>query len=174
MTLILKQIFGFLKLLNSDTGTNQLAAGIAAGFILGMGPALSLQTLLVFLTILLFRIQLGAALLSSFFFAFTAWVFDPFFHSIGMKILESKGLAGIFTTLYNLPLIPFTKFNNSIVMGSGVVAFVAAPFIYMLAKGLITKYRTLIVEKFKQTKFWKAVKATSLFKWYYKYDNLYQ
>ena len=41
MTLILKQMFSLLKLLNSETGTNQIAAGVALGFIMGMAPAFS-------------------------------------------------------------------------------------------------------------------------------------
>lgn len=67
MTLLLKQLFGFFKLLNSETGTNQIAAGVACGFILGMTPALSLQTLLVFACIFVFRIQIGAAFITAFF-----------------------------------------------------------------------------------------------------------
>ena len=39
MTLLLKQLFAFLKVLNSDTGENQVAAGIACGLILGFAPA---------------------------------------------------------------------------------------------------------------------------------------
>jgi len=80
MTLLLKQLFAFLKMLNSETGHNQIAAGIAAGFILGMSPMLSLQTFLVFLIIFFFRIQAGAAFLAAFFFAFIAYVLDPIFH----------------------------------------------------------------------------------------------
>lgn len=173
MTLLLKQIFGFLKLLNSDTGTNQLAAGVAAGFVLGMTPAFSLQTILIILLILFFRIQIGAALLGAFFFAFPAYLLDPMFNSVGMSLLESQSLNGLWTTLYNLPLVPFTRFYNSLVMGSGVIAFLLAPVIFFLAKILIQKYRVVIVERFKETKFWKAVKATALFKWYAKYDSLY-
>ena len=30
-----------------------------------------------------------------------------------------------------------------------------------------------VVARFKQTKFWKAIQATSFYKWYYTYDNLY-
>ena len=70
MTLLLKQLFSLINLLNSDTGVNQIAAGFACGLILGFAPVLSLQALLVFICIFLFRIQLGAALLSAFFFAF--------------------------------------------------------------------------------------------------------
>lgn len=173
MGFLLKQIFSFFKLLNSDTGTNQIASGVAAGFVLGMTPALSLQSLLIFILIFFFRIQIGAAFLTAAFFAFAAYLLDPVFHSVGAMVLEMPALKDLFTTLYNMPIIPFTRFNNTIVMGSGVVALALTPVIFVLAKVLIAKYRVTVVERFKTTKFWKAVKATSLYQWYFKYDQLY-
>jgi uncharacterized protein (TIGR03546 family) len=173
MTLLLKQLFGMLKLLNSETGQNQIAAGIAAGFILGMTPAFSLQTLLVFLCLFIFRIQMGAAFLAAFFFAFAGWLLDPVFHSVGSTVLESDSLESIFTTLYNMPIIPLTRFNNSVVMGSAVVTILLSPVVFFLSRSLIVKYRATIVARFRQTKFWKAVQATSLYKWYATYENLY-
>lgn len=173
MGLILKQLFSLIQLLNSDTGTNQIAAGIAAGFILGMSPGLSIQFILVFLVILFFRVQLGAALVSMFFFKFVAFIFDPIFHSIGKSILTSNGLKGLFTTMYNAPLIPFTRFNNTVVMGAGVLAIILSPVVFVLAKKLVEKYREQVVKRIKNTKAWKALKATSLYKWYYKYNSLY-
>jgi uncharacterized protein (TIGR03546 family) len=173
MTLLLKQLFGLLKLLNSDTGTNQIAAGIAAGFILGMTPSFSLQTILLILLILIFRIQIGAVFLSAFFSAFFAYLLDPVFISVGNVVLEMDALKDLFVTLYNMPIVPFTRFNNSLVMGSGIVAFALSPIIFILAKFLIQKYREKVVARLSETKFWKALKATSLFKWYYKYDKLY-
>ena len=173
MGLILKQIFQFLKILNSDTGTNQIAAGIAAGFVLGMTPALSLQSLIIFLAIFLFRIQPGAAFVTAFFFKFIAFVLDPVFHSTGEAVLAMNGLQGLFTTLYNMPILPMTRFNNTVVMGSGVISLALFPVVFVLGRILVQKYRKAVVEKFKQTKFWKAIKATSLYKWYFKYDELY-
>src|SRR5690606_17613539 len=151
---------------NSDTGENQLAAGIACGLVLGFAPALSLQTILIFILLFFFRIQMGAAFTSAFFFALIAYIFDPSFHIIGSIILEMNALKGMFTTLYNMPIIPFTKFNNSVVMGAGVVALILCPFVFILSRKLIIKYRVTVVERFKQTKFWKAVKATGFYKWY--------
>ncbi|MGE4132536.1 MAG: TIGR03546 family protein [Bdellovibrionales bacterium] len=173
MTLILKQLFGFIKLLNSETGHNQIAAGIACGFILGMTPSLSLQTLLVFLVIFFFRVQAGAAFLAAFFFKFAAYLLDPVFHAVGSSVLEIPSLQGLYTTLYNMPIVPLTRFNNTIVMGSGVVTVICFPFVFFGSRVLVMKYRVTVVEKFKQTKLWKAIKATSLYNWYYKYDNLY-
>ncbi len=173
MSLLLKQLFGFLKLLNSETGHNQIAAGIAAGFVLGMTPVLSLQTLLVFLCILIFRIQAGAAFLSAFFFAFVAWLLDPVFHSVGLTVLSMPSLQGLFTMLYNMPIVPLTRFNNTVVMGSGVFSILISPVIFFVSRAMILKYREAVVARFKQTKFWKAVKATSFYKWYFTYENLY-
>jgi len=173
MGIILKQIFAFFKLLNSDTGHNQIAAGIACGFILGMTPAFSLQTILVFLIILFFRVQAGAAFLAAFFFKFMAYLLDPVFDQIGAQVLEMPALQGIFTTLYNMPVVPLSRFNNTIVMGSGVVTVILFPFVFIASRIGVQKYRAHFVERFRATKLWKAVQATGLYKWYYKYDQLY-
>jgi uncharacterized protein (TIGR03546 family) len=171
MTLLLKQLVGLLKLLNSETGQNQIAAGIACGFILGMTPAFSLQTLLVFLCLFAFRIQMGMAFLACFFFKFVAWVFDPAFDSLGRSLLEAPSLASLWTALYNMPLVPLTRFNNSVVMGSGVAAILLSPVVFFVSRALVVKYRETIVARFKETKAWKLFKATPLFNWYVTYEK---
>lgn len=171
MGLILKQLFAFIKLLNSDTGNISLAAGMTCGFILGMTPTLSLHSLLIFLVLFFFRIQIGAALVTAFFFKFVAFLLDPAFDAVGQKVLEMESLQGLYTTLFNMPLIPFTRFNNSIVMGSFVITFALSPIIFILSQYLIVKYRTTVLARFKTTKLWKAVEATKFYQWYYKYDQ---
>lgn len=168
---ILKQIFSLLKVLNSETGEKQIALGIACGLILGFSPSLSLQSIFIFILLLLFKIQMGSAFVSAFFFAFIAWVLDPLFHTVGSHVLEMEGLQGLFTTMYNLPIVPFTKFNNSVVMGSGIIAFLLFPVTYFLSVKLIIKYREVIVARFQNSKFWKAVKATKFYSWYMKYEE---
>jgi uncharacterized protein (TIGR03546 family) len=173
MTLLLKQLFGFFKLLHSENGNNQIAWGIALGFILGMTPALSLQSLLVFLLLFIFRIQIGAAFIAAFFFKFVAFLLDPIFNLIGASVLGIGSLQDIFTTLYNMPIIPFTRFNNTIVMGSAIVSIILAPLVFILSRILISKYRVLVVERFQDAKFFKAWKKTALYQWYYKYDTFF-
>jgi uncharacterized protein (TIGR03546 family) len=173
MTFLLKQIFGFFRLLNSDTGTNQIAAGVACGIILGFAPVFSLQTILVIFLLFFFRIQIGAATISAFFFKFIAWTIDPISHEIGMAALEKPSLEPLFTQMYNMPLVPLTRFNNSIVMGSALVSLILALPTFFLAKFLVQKYRATVVERFKSTAFWKALQTTGFYKWYAKYDELY-
>lgn len=173
MSLILKQLFAFFKTLNSDTGTNQLASGLALGFVLGFSPTLSLQGLLVILICILFRVQMGAAFLSAFFFSFVAYLVDPAADQLGRWVLEQEGLRSLFVQLANMPIVPLTRFNNSLVMGSGVIGFILAVPGFFLFRYLIIKYRVTVVAKFKKSKFWKALSATSFYKWYVKYQELY-
>lgn len=171
MTLILKQLFALLKLLNSDTGANQIAAGIACGLILGFAPMLSLQALLVFVCIFLFRIQIGAALVSAFFFAFIAGLFDPVSHAVGSAILEAEALQPWFTVMYNMPLVPFTRFYNSITMGAAAVSLLLAPLVFLGCRRLVMSYRARVLARFKNSRWWKLWTGTVLFKWYAAFEK---
>lgn len=170
---LVKQLLALFKLLNSETGTNQIAAGIALGFILGQSPMLSLQAFLVFFLIFFFRIQMGAAFLSAAFFKLIGLALVPIYAQIGEVVLTQASLEGIFTTLYNMPLIPLTRFNNTVVMGAGILGILLFPVIFILAKILISKYRKVVVEKFKETKIWKMWKASAIYKLYFNYEKLY-
>lgn len=173
MALIFKQLFGLLKVLNSETGEKQIAVGICCGLILGFAPVFSLQTILVLIVILVFRVQAGAAFTSAFFFALVAYIFDPIFDIVGGHVLEIQALFPLYAKLYNLPIIPFTKFYNSVVMGAGIISILLTPFLYIFSKKMITRYRVVVVAKFQNTKFWKGIKATGFYKWYIKYDEYF-
>lgn len=173
MSLLLKQIFNFFKLLNSDTGTNQLAAGLAIGVVLGFAPIFSLQGILVIFLIFFFRIQMGAAFLSAFFFKLVAYLIDPISDSLGRKVLETEALRPLFVQLYNMPIVPFTRFNNSIIMGSGLLSFILVIPLFFVFRILVVKYRDTVVRRFKSSKIWKAWVSTSFYNWYTKYTQLY-
>jgi len=173
VTLLLRQIFKFFKLLNSDTATNSLAWGMALGCVLGFSPILSFQTFLVFFICFVFRVQLAAAFFSAFFFKIVAFLIDPLAHLVGQKVLENPTLRDTFVTLYNMPLIPLTRFNNSIVMGSGIIGFALAVPLFFGFRIFIVKYRENVVAKFKDTKAWKLWTSTIFYKWYSQYQELY-
>lgn len=173
MTLLLKQIVAFIQLLHSDTGQNQVAAGLAFGVFLGFAPFISLQTFLVLLIVFIFRVQLGAAFLSAFFFKFVAYLLDPIADPLGRALLENPSLRPIWTTMYNVPLLPMTRFNNSIVMGSFAISIILCPVLFYVFKYLVIKYQATMVQRFEQSPFWKAFKASKFYFWYNKYNDLY-
>lgn len=173
MGLLLKNIFNLLRLLHSESGHHQISWAVAAGFIMGMSPALSIQTILVFFFILFFRVQMAMAFASAFMFAFIAYLFDPLFHRVGFTLLSHPDYQALWENLYNMPLVPFTRFNNTVVLGSGVFAIFLAPFVYLITLILVKKYRDIIVTKFKGTSIYRAFQASKFYQWYQKYNFLY-
>lgn len=173
MTLLIKQILNLIRLLHSDTGQNQIAAGLAFGVFLGFAPFLSIQTLFVLFIVFIFRVQLGAAFLAAFFFKFVAYLTDPIADPIGKTILELPALRELWSSMYNVPILPMTRFNNSVVMGSFIISIVLCPLLFVVFKKLIVQYQNTVVQKFQSSKVWKAFKATKLYDLYTKYNDLY-
>ncbi len=172
MTLLLKKLVELVSLLHSDTGARSIAVGIACGFILGISPLLSIQGLIVILCLLIFNIQLGAAILSSFVFKLIFYILAPLAHSVGSRVLEAPQLRSIFTTLYETPIIPYLKFYNSINMGTLIIGILLFPIIYIISKYIIEKYRTTILAWLKSSPAWKYLKKSKLFLWYFKFRKL--
>lgn len=173
MTILLKQLLNLIKMLHSENGTTQIAWGLTLGAFLGFSPFFSLQTLLVLFILFFFRVQFGAAFLSAFVFKFVAFLIDPLANSLGQWALEEPSLRPLWTKLYNIPIIPYTRFNNSIVMGSFLVALILSPFLYFMFIFLVKKYRTTVAARFEHSKAFKAIKGSKFYLWYTKYNDLY-
>ena len=173
MSLLLKQLINLIRLLHSDTGQNQIAAGLAFGVFLGFAPFVSLQTILVLLIVFFFRVQLGAAFLSAFFFKLVAFLLDPVADPIGRSLLENPSFRSTWTYMYNVPFLPMTRFNNSIILGSFAISIVLCPILFFVFKKLVLKYRSTVAQRLESSKAWKAIKATKIYDWYGKYRDLY-
>ena len=149
----IKLVANFIKILREGQTPAQVAGGFALGAILGLSPMLTLQGLVVWLVILVLDVNLSAATLSILVFSLIAYLFDPLFHRLGYLLLvDTGGLKGLWTTLYNAPIAPLTRFNNTLVMGSFVSALILFAPIYVGMKRFVVAYRTTVgarVEKMK-------------------------
>ena len=95
------------------------------GFFVGLTPFWTLQNLLLLAIAILTKVNLAAVFFALFFFSFVAFLFDPLFHDLGYAVLVNvESLQGLWTTLYNWPVVPFSRFNNTVVMGSALTALV--------------------------------------------------
>lgn len=171
MTLILKQVFGLIRLLNSETGDRAIALGMALGLILAFSPWASLQGVLLFLVILLFRVQAGAALITAFFLKGLALLAAPLLDVLGQQVLEMEALQGVWTALYQAPLVPWTRFHHSVVMGGAVLGLALVAPGYLVFKRLVVSYRKQIRDRFAKTRFWRWCKGTTLAQLYFKYEK---
>ncbi len=88
---------------------------------------------------------------------------DPIANKIGEIVLvDITWLTGLWTWLYNLPIIPFSNFNNTVMMGSLTLAFILAFPIYLLSEFLIDQYQKKYREKVMQLHVLKVLKASKI------------
>ena len=163
---MIKMIAKFLKVLNSETEPGQISLAFCLAMILGLTPLMSLHNLVVILLMLLVRVNLSACILGWIFFSGIAYILDPLFNLIGLAVLTSKGLEGLWTSLYNITLFRLAKFNNSIVMGSFLFSLIFFIPLYLLFNQIIRKYRVYVLEWVQKTRLMKAFKANKLYKAY--------
>jgi uncharacterized protein (TIGR03546 family) len=169
----LKIIKDFLAILREGQTPRQVAAGFMLGSIIGFSPMVTLQGLAVWLVILLFDVNLGAALIALTLCKLGAYLLDPLFHWLGYQILTNiDGLRPLWTTMYNAPVAPLTRFNNTVVMGSFVSALVLALPIYFGFKHLVIAYRKTIGARVEKIKLYQVIKHSSLVQWYTKIRDL--
>jgi uncharacterized protein (TIGR03546 family) len=154
----LKLVSNFIKILREGQTPAQVAGGFALGSILGLSPMLTLQGLLVWLVILVLDVNLSAATLSLLVFSLIAFIFDPVFHHLGYFLLvDIGGLKVVWTTLYNAPIAPLTRFNNTVVIGSFVSALILFPLVYFGMKKFVVAYRTTVGARIEKTKIYHVI-----------------
>ncbi len=169
----LTPIFKFLQMLHSESATGQLAGGFVLGMYLGFTPASNLLWVSYFILLLILRVNIGAAMLSFALMGALSFALDPLFHQIGLMVLvDQKPLRPFWISLSNTPVVPFTSFNNTVVMGSFVVSLLLTIPLYFLFSYLIKVYRLKVVSKVKTTWLFRAWTASSFYPLYEKYRQI--
>jgi uncharacterized protein (TIGR03546 family) len=158
---------GLLKTFNADTSPNEVASAFVLGATIGLIPKGNLATLLLLLITWIFRVNLGVALATIAVFAIIGHFTDPLAEKLGYGLLaETPSLQGLWTTLYNTPIIPYTGFNNTLVMGNLILALLLAVPLFLGMRAFIGVYRTRYRERVKNSRLMKALEATKFYEAY--------
>jgi uncharacterized protein (TIGR03546 family) len=169
----LKLVKDFIAIFREGQSPRQVAGGFALGSIVGFSPHLTLQGLLLWLVILVLDVNLSAALLAFSCCGLIAYLIDPLFHWLGYQILVNiDSLHSLWTNLYNAPIAPLTRFNNTVVMGSFIAGLILALPIYFGMKHLVVAYRKHIGARVEQWKIYKALNHSTVVQWYRRIRDL--
>jgi uncharacterized protein (TIGR03546 family) len=156
---------GFLKkivkMLQTDISPNQIALGAAFGLFLGFIPSM-LMKCVFFIIIMLFKVNIGSAFITAAIFLAVSGIVDPISDKIGYAVLTSGALNPLWTALYNMPVVPFTKFNNTIVMGSIVTSIILFAPVFIGAKKFLVYYRANYKDKVAKWKIVKLITAADI------------
>jgi len=164
--LLLKFIQQLIGTLNSDGTPRQVAAGIALGAVFGLTPLMNLHNLVLFGLALILNISMAGVFLGWAVFVPVGFALDPLFDAIGRALLGADALRPLWTSLYNLPVAPFTNFNNSVVLGSFVFWLVTLVPFYFLWKWVVTRYREKVFERLKKMRIFQLLAASKLYTTY--------
>ncbi|MBI5595470.1 MAG: TIGR03546 family protein [Elusimicrobia bacterium] len=150
---LLRPLRYLAKALVAVDSPRQLAAGLALGFALGLIPKTSLLATLGLVVLAALQVNLaaayGAAALASLFSSLA----DPLAHAVGHALLvKAAFLAPLWTALYNLPVVPWTGFNNTVTLGWTVLGALLAYPIYRAAVPWCERYRESIGARLRQYK----------------------
>lgn len=141
---------GILKLfqaLNSNKKPAEIAHACCLGVILGFMPKNNALWYIIFVFFFFVRINKGAYLVMTAIISLFAWRLDPVFNYVGYQILTLPQFENFFSWLLDIPFVGFTKFNNTIVMGSLVVSLVAYIPVFILTKLFVLLWRKKISPK---------------------------
>ncbi len=156
--------FGFLKdlisILQGKKSPNALAAGFALGAMLGLIPKGNLLGIVFFLLFFLTQVDKTAAFFAALIFTPLGYALDGLSHKLGYFLLvETQGLKLLWTTLYNAPIVPWTKFNNTVVLGNLVLGLLLFLPLFFIVKKLAVLYDAHLKVKVNSWKITQAFKA---------------
>ena len=166
MFALIKLIQSLFGALHSEGTPGQLAAGIVLGSFLGLTPLFNLHNALIFAALVLLNVSFAGGLLGWALFVPVGFLLDPLFDWIGHSLLLAPPLRGLWTSLYNTPIIPLTNFNNTVVLGSLVFALLAAVPLFFVIRWAVVRYRATVGERVRQSRFYRAVMASKVYNVY--------
>ncbi len=166
MLTILKLIQSLIKTLHSEGTPGQVAAGAALGAVIGLTPLMNIHNLAIFALIVVLNVSFGGGMLGWVLFAPVGFLLDPLFDAIGQRLLQAPALIPMWTEWYNTPLVPYTNFNNTVVLGSFVSWLVLAIPIFFAARYGVARYRATVGERVRQSRLYQAVTASKVYNVY--------
>lgn len=169
---ILRHLFRLFDLVKSETSPVYISAGIVLGMWLGLTSVSTLQWFLLFFTAILVRTNLVALLFSVFLFGVSAEFFYPLFNMMGDRVLLSAArLHPLWAWLYHAPIIPFTRFTDTTVMGSGIFCTLASVPVFLAFYFFLSRRWEYLKAAAVYSQLWAAWTSSRLYQRYMRFNE---
>jgi uncharacterized protein (TIGR03546 family) len=146
-----------LKSLFGNTNPMELSLAIAFGVLLGLVPGQNLTWIVIFFLTVFLKTNLGAQMLFALLVGLLSPMADPLLNGLGQWVLVDLGFSDFLVSWHRLPILPWLKLNNTLVMGGllgGLILFVP---VTLLAAFLIGALREKIVPAIANSAFVKGI-----------------
>ena len=147
---VVRLLRNIMSVFTAAASSRQMAFGVALGAMIGLVPKGNLTAAMLGVLLLTLQVNLAAGTVAAVLFSWVgAWT-DPLAHSVGSTILTHPSVQSIGAYLYDLPFLPWTALNNTVVLGSLVLGLVLFYPVYWLSFMLFEKYRDRVVSRLRQ------------------------
>lgn len=165
--IFLKLISSLVKAFREGQTPGQIAAGFSIGVLIGLMPFWTLQAIFLVLVLFFVNLNLAAATLGILLADFAGYLLDPLFHDLGYFVLtQVPFLQNLWEKLYNLPIVPYTRFYNTVTLGSLLIGLLLTIPAYAGMKKLVLVYRGGLETRIKKWKIVRMVRGSKLVQWY--------
>jgi uncharacterized protein (TIGR03546 family) len=133
-----------------DATPGQLAWGFALGMVIGLIPKGNLIAVSLMTVFCALRINLAAGTAAILIFAWVGMLLDPYAHRVGHYLLTHPSLQATWTALYDMNVVPWTAFNNTVVLGSTVIGLASFLPMYGISRPIFARFAATWAEHVKK------------------------
>lgn len=160
----IKILRSLVKTLNSDGTPGQVALGFVLGSMMGLTPLFTLQHLVIIVVVTLTNVSFPAAMLGWLAFVPVGFLVDPGLDALGaFLLLDTTALHGAWERAANTPILALSDLNNTVTLGSLAAWVVLSVPMFYLVRWAVARYRSTVYERWKKSKWFKAVKSSKLY-----------
>jgi uncharacterized protein (TIGR03546 family) len=170
--IVLKILSKLFKALRSNESPNQLAWGFVLGMIIGLTPFWNLHNLIVIVLIIVLKVNAAMSIAAFLVFSLFAYLLDPLFHSLGYSLLVNEGLKPLWVFIASTPVLAWSNLNNTVVLGSFLVAILLIFPLLFFTKWWVQQYRDRIDARMSKWKIVQVIKGSKLYQLYEKISRL--
>ena len=168
---MIKQIVKLISVLNSKTNPNEIALGVVMGMFAGFLMGAPLILVVIFMMLVVLNANMSVFFLSIMVFKLLAFGVDFAGDKIGYALLTMDAVKNAGTAMMSMPLVPFTKFNYTVITGNFIIAVILTPLVWIASVKFVPFYREKIQSKVDKFKIVKMIKMSSAFKIYDSYKG---
>ncbi len=140
MFVLLRPFRLLLQALLTESTPRQMSLGLAFGVLVGVVPKGNLLAMVLATLLAATRVNLAIATVAVVACTLGSGGLDTLFDKIGCYILSMPSLQSLWIEMANTPFMPWTDFNNSIVMGSFISGLILVYPIHRLSRPVFEKY----------------------------------
>ena len=139
----LKPVRYLWRLFAADGSPRQVAMGIALGVMIGLVPKGNLIAVGLAVLLLGLRVNVGSGLFVAFLVSLLSSHLDVLTHRIGIRVLSQPVVYDRLAAWYELPLVPWTSLNNTVVMGGALLGLALFYPIFHVGESLLSRWGPL-------------------------------